>query len=201
MTHFSKTENRWVGPKDYLFTTEDFIEHFSDFMSLLNAPNWLRMPCLKLSLKVDALEEYHANFSQKVKHCEFRNSPNALTALGLSLKTSEYKAFTKKQWNTMTLADTRDSGDSTVMEFGKRLRPAQKLQRKLGPEYKADASHCDFYCLELQRESFWAYAEDSAHTIPSEKLQGKIELAIEKERMSFTQCVRGVSCRNRYPEI
>ncbi len=152
-------------------------------MSLLNAPSWMRLRCLKFALKGDALDEYNENFNQRVKDGEFRNASNALTALGLSLETYEYNAFIKNQWNTVTLADTRDSGDSTLMAFGKLVRRSQKLQPNLGPEYKADALLCDLYRRALQREPFWAYVDDSAHKISSKKLQGKIELAIEKERI------------------
>ncbi len=118
-------------------------------------------------MKGDALDEYIANFNQRVKDGELRNVPYTLTALGLGLEASEYKAFIKNQWNTMTLADTRHSGDSTLMAFGKLVRRAQKLQRKLGPEYKAEELLCDFYRRALQRESFWAYVDDSVHKTSS----------------------------------
>ncbi len=88
-------------------------------MFLLNAPSWLILRCLKFALKGDALDEYNANLNQRVKDGEFRNASNALTALRLSLETSEYKPFIKNKWNTMTLADTRGSGGSTLMAFGK----------------------------------------------------------------------------------
>ncbi len=96
-------------------------------MSLLNAPSWLRLRCLKFALKSDAFDEHNANFNQRVKDGEFLNAPNAFTVLGLSLETSEYKAFIKNQWNTMKLADTRDSGDSTLVAFGKLVLRAQKI--------------------------------------------------------------------------
>ncbi len=66
------------------------------------------------------------------------------------------------------------------------------MERKLCPEYKADALLRDFYRRALQCESFWAEVDDSAHKISSKKLQRKIELAIGKE----SNLKRGSRSRN-----
>ena len=181
INYFSKSENRWSGLRDTRYTTQEFIDHYNDLMDAHRVSKPARLKCLSFVFRGDAADEYRSGFRTRVKQGEFRNASRVIKALAKNLETSEYLTYIRDQWNTLTLADVREEGETLQTSFSRLVRKARRLQQRLGQEYSSDFLLCDFYRRAVQNEPFWAHVDDSSPKLTSRKLQGKIENAIEKE--------------------
>lgn len=55
----TKSENKWSGPRDQFYTTEEYIRHFDYTMRLFNVSSQNRVRMLPLALRNDGLDEFY----------------------------------------------------------------------------------------------------------------------------------------------
>ncbi len=109
-----RTENKWSGPRDRRFTTDEYKKHYSQAMELFEAPTSIRLKVLPLALYGDALEEYYgfnksnSNSGRKM----IRNSSALIRVLSERLETPEFIMIQKAQWADVRLSDLRKRGES-----------------------------------------------------------------------------------------
>lgn len=177
----SRPENKWSGPRDQYYTTEEYIRHFDYTMRLFNISSRNRVRMLPLTLKSDALDEFYKLEKDSKTLKKVTNASAIIRIISKTLETPEFMIMHKNMWTSMTMASVRREGDDLQSTFTRLKKQAERLQKILGESYSSDSQLCDFFRRSLQDEKFWAYVSDFDDNQSAELLCGKIRNAIEKQ--------------------
>ena len=98
----TRLENKWSGPEDPRYTTDEYVQRFSRMMKLFGATTTLRIRLLLLALAGDALEEYTNNVENSKKYKKVRQASGLLRIVGGKLETPEFKTMKRNEWTNLT---------------------------------------------------------------------------------------------------
>lgn len=94
--------------------------------------------------------------------------------LGEALATVEMLTAFKAEWNTLTIQDAHEDGDSLSRAFTRVIRRGKRLQATLRNDYSSDPQLTDFYQGSVQIEKFWSRVDDTEPSLKARALQGRI---------------------------
>ena len=103
----SRPENKWSGPEDPRYNTDEYVQRFSRMMKLFGATSTLRILLLHLALAGHALEEYTNNVQNSKKYKKARQASALIRIVASKLETPELTTMKRNEWTNLTLDDMK----------------------------------------------------------------------------------------------
>ncbi len=103
--HFSRPENKWFGPLDKRYRTDEYVQMYSHDILLFGATTSIIIKVLLFALMDDAQGEYIDHVKDSEEYSQLRNASSIIRIVGKRLETPEFIALAKNKWFDIALED------------------------------------------------------------------------------------------------